>query len=480
MRICNFGRNVCFKPKHYYQPKSEEEVLALLTRHRGDKIRVVGRLHSWSDATVGDDVIFDLRKMNKVRVELRNSESWATMEAGAQIKHIVAELESKHGLTLPTLGLITEQTIAGAAATGTHGSGKHSLSHYIDEIRIANYDPNTGEATIRRIVDGDELRAARCSLGCLGIVLSVTVRCRPQYLIEQHFRIVDQLSSVLDSEPNYPQQQFFVLPFRYDYLVQQRRETLKKVGLMTWLHRAYWFLSVDIALHIVLITLRRWLRSNLLMRLFYRYLVPLTIIRNWKVVDKSQHLLTMQHQLFRHIEVEIFVLRRHLPETLGFVRQLLQYLDGDQASIEQSTWCALEQHGLDTIVRESLAYTHHYPICVRKVLADDTFISMASSDQEAYYAISFISYDAPAARASFIAFADVLVRSTTLLFAARPHWGKYCSTDALAAEKLYPKLAAFRAVCEHHDVQGVFRNKWAKKVIWDEPKTIESESDSCY
>ncbi len=27
---------------------------------------------------------------------------------------------------------------AGAAATGTHGSGKHSLSHYIDEVRVAD------------------------------------------------------------------------------------------------------------------------------------------------------------------------------------------------------------------------------------------------------------------------------------------------------------------------------------------------------
>lgn len=473
MRINNFGRNVSFAAKHFYEPDSEEEILELLTRHRGDAVRVVGRLHSWSDAIVGDDVILDLRKMNSVRVERRNGGPWAIIAAGAQIKHIVEELDSKHGLTLPTLGLIAEQSIAGAAATGTHGSGKHSLSHYIDEIRIATYDPSTGEATVRCIVEGDELRAARCSLGCLGIVLSVGIRCREQYLIEQHFRIVKHLSPALDSENEYPQQQFFLLPFRYDYLIQHRQETTKKISWMTHLHRWYWFLSTDVALHLVLIGIRRWLRSHVLMRLFYRHLVPLTIIRGWKVSDKSQNLLTMEHHLFRHIEIEIFVPRRHLSKALAFVQELLQYLDGNRASIGQATWDALERHGLHTMIRESPSYTHHYPICVRKVLADDTLISMASSDEEAYYAISFISYDSPTNRASFHSFANVLVRSTAHLFNARPHWGKYCPVDALAAERLYPKLATFRAVCEQYDFQGVFRNKWASKVVWNEPTSLE-------
>ena len=148
MRVSNFGKNVDIEPEFFYTPETEDDVLELLTQHRGKRIRVIGRLHSWSEIAVCDDVILDMRKMNLVRVEQRNGEPWAIIAGGAQVKHIVSELETKHGLTLPSLGLITEQTIAGAAATGTHGSGKHSLSHYIDEARIAGHDPITGEPII--------------------------------------------------------------------------------------------------------------------------------------------------------------------------------------------------------------------------------------------------------------------------------------------------------------------------------------------
>ncbi len=467
MQINNFGKNICFEPEHFYAPQTESEVLELLAKHRGKKIRVVGRLHSWSEVTVGDEVVLDLRKMNEVRVEEREGVPWAIIAGGAQIKHIIAELENKFGLALPSLGLITEQTIAGVAATGTHGSGKHSFSHYVDEMRVANYDPLNGEPTIRCISDGEELRAARCSLGCLGVVLSVAIRVRPQYRLEQHFRLTQQLTQVFDGENEFPLQQFYLNPFRWDYLIQHRKETSKSPTWLTWLHRAYWYLIVDVALHILLIALRRWLRSRLLIHMFYKYAVVFALIRNWKVTDKSQNLLTMEHELFRHIEVEIFVLRQQLPAALDYVTQLLRFLDDKSKSMETSMWEQLATYGLDEEVRNCIPYTHHYPICIRKVLADDTLISMASSPQEAYYAISFISYDRPSERTSFFAFANLLVKTTSLLFEARPHWGKYCPLDAAAAERLYPKLGEFRAICEQIDNTQAFRNKWADKVLWN-------------
>lgn len=194
----------------------------------------------------------------------------------------------------------------------------------------------------------------------------------------------------------------------------------------------------------------------------------LTVIRGRRVVDKSQNLHTLEHELFRHIEVEIFVLRQHLPSALKFVPQLLQFSDGNREAIENETWTELTRHGLDTSVRDCAAYTHHYPICVRKLLADETLISMASSQDQAYYAIRFISYIGPSERDSFFAFVDLLVETTTLLFNASPHWGKYSPIDAAASEKLYPQLSKFRLVCEQLDSPHVFRNAWADLVIGNE------------
>src|SRR5690606_16592165 len=93
------------------------------------------------------------------------------------------------------------------------------------------------------------------------------------------------------------------------------------------------------------------------------------------------------------------------------------------------------------------AYSHHYPICIRKVLADDTAISMSSGD-DTYYAVSFISYEAPTRRDGFFQFAGVLAHATGELFAARPHWGKVCPLDSAEVVRLYPNLAEFRAACE--------------------------------
>ncbi|HUQ71506.1 MAG TPA: FAD-binding protein, partial [Planctomycetaceae bacterium] len=177
--IHNFGRNVAFRPQVVLTPRTEAEVLHGLSQHRGRRIRIVGRLHSWSEAARSDDVLLDLRHLNQVQTERRPDGVWATVSAGCQIKRLLAELEQQADVTLPSLGLVTEQSIAGAISTGTHGSGKHSLSHYISEVRVATYDATTGEPVIRTISDGPELRAARCSLGGLGVILTVGFWCRP-------------------------------------------------------------------------------------------------------------------------------------------------------------------------------------------------------------------------------------------------------------------------------------------------------------
>ena len=76
---------------------------------------------------MSDDALIDMRHFNYVRVHKEAGETYATVGGGCQIKHVLAALNKK-GLTTPSVGLITEQTIAGAISTGTHGSGKHSLS----------------------------------------------------------------------------------------------------------------------------------------------------------------------------------------------------------------------------------------------------------------------------------------------------------------------------------------------------------------
>jgi FAD/FMN-containing dehydrogenase len=461
----NFGANLVLSPATLYAPKSEAEVLDILARHRGESIRAVGRLHSWSQVLDVHDVVIDLRHLDQVALSNEANPKTAVLGAGLQIKNALIELE-KGGLTLPSLGLITEQSIAGATATGTHGSGKQSLSHFIQEVTLAHYDPETNQPVIRVISEGNELRAARCSLGCLGIILSVKLSVRPTYRVEFQLQEVRDIQSMFDSEDPYPLQQTYFLPWRWCYILHQRRETPQPHTRLYWLHRWYWLLTFDLGLHLVLILAARILRAPRLVRFLFRHILGKSVIQRWKVVDDSVPALTMEHEWFRHIEIEMFVARSKLPDAMQQLRAVLELGAGLSNGTQDVEAAQLpELWSKEEAEQFSGQYTHHYPICIRKVLPDDTLISMGSSDDEAWYAISLISYEKPDRRQGFFAFANLICNVLMEQCGARPHWGKVCPISAAQASKAYPRLAEFTEVRDALDPDHVFSNEWLKQVL---------------
>lgn len=442
----NFGANQVFEPAHVFQPKSEEEVLRILREHRGSHIRAVGSLHSWSEVCRVEGVLLDMRHFDRVELCGMGDERRAIVGAGCQIERLLAELQ-KHGYTLPAVGLISEQTIAGAAATATHGSGRHCLSHYIVAARLACYDSATGEPVVREVRSGDELRAVQTPLGCLGIVLSLEMRVRPQYRIEGWFTLRPNLDAMLEAEAETPLQQFYYLPWLDKYLGQHRRETERPCGMLTRLYRIYWFLVIDVGLHVVLCILVRWLRRRAAVKLFFRWGVAATVIRGWRVVDLSHRMLIMEHELFRHIEYEAFVTRPRLPGAMEVVREAIAAFDrGD-------------------IPGQTGNYTHHYPVCIRRVLPDDSLLSMSGGGADDYYAISIISYARPSERQGFFAFAAYLADKLSSESGARCHWGKVCPHSPSDIERLYPELERFREIQRQFDPHGTFANEWTRRML---------------
>ncbi len=461
----NFGRNQVLKPSAAYTPADEQEVLQILDRHRGQSIRAVGRLHSWSDAVLGDGVLLDLRRLNDVLLEPDGDQFVATVGAGCQIKRLLKELD-RDGATLHSLGLITAQTIAGAISTGTHGSGRQSMSHYVVGVRLARYDASTGQAIIEELSAGEPLQAARCSLGSLGIILAVKIRCRAQYNVQEHFTESRRLSDVLDAEASFPLQQFYLVPWHWSYFSQHRREHDRPRSRLARLYRLYWLGVMDYGLHLPILFLERVLRSRRLVRFYFRRLVPVFLIRNWKVTDRSSSMLVMRHEAFRHIEIELFVLRDQLVDALGFAQEVIKVAGGGESALSADNQQRIEELGMQEALAELHdQYCHHYPICVRRVLPDDTLISMASGGEQDWYALSFISYARPARRAGFSLFASFMARSMSRLFHARPHWGKVCPLEADELTSLYPRFDDFRTVCNTLDPQGVFQNDWTAALL---------------
>ena len=192
----NFGRNVTLEPESLVRVKSEAEVLAALQANPTKRFRAIGSLHAWSDAAKTDGILIEMSQLNSVAISEDQKSVW--VGGGCKVKHLLHEL-APHGLTLPTIGLIDEQTVAGATATGTHGSGRQCLSHFIEAVRVAHFD-NQGSATLTTIDSGDELRAARCSLGLLGVIVAIKFTVREQYNIQEHAASYQTLADVIAME----------------------------------------------------------------------------------------------------------------------------------------------------------------------------------------------------------------------------------------------------------------------------------------
>ena len=424
---------------------------------------------------MADGVLLDLRRLNEVAVEQDMHGPVAVVGAGCRIGRLLVELERQGGCTLSSLGLITRQTIAGAISTGTHGSGRNSMSHDVEDVRVARYDTATGEAMIEEISAGDDLRAARCSLGSLGVILTVRVRCRGRYDIEERFSEHRRLEDVMSAEASFPLQQFFLVPWRWSYFAQHRREGTGSPSRLAWLYRLYWRAVLDVGLHLLVLFFLRVVRSRRLMRAMFRRVVPLFVIRGWTVTGPSSSMLVMRHDLFRHIEIELFVRRSRLDAALRYAREVLEVAAGTRSELSADDHRRVEELGMSEELAELHGrYCHHYPICVRRVLPDDTLISMASGAGEDWYALSFISYAKPRARSGFTSFAGFMARSMSRLFEARPHWGKVCPLDARELARLYPRIDAFRAACDERDPSGVFRNRWTASLLDTETRGAAS------
>ena len=178
----NWAGNQQSTPFEVAEPSSERDVRELVLRasEAGRRIKAVGSGHSWSDIALTDGVLVSLRRMDRL---VRIGDGAVTVEGGMSLTKLVRLLDCCES-ALPILGSISDQSVAGAIATGTHGSSLRwgNLSSLVTGVRLVTA---TGEVLD---LGGDDPRldAARGHLGALGIVTQVSLRIEPQFwLVEQ-------------------------------------------------------------------------------------------------------------------------------------------------------------------------------------------------------------------------------------------------------------------------------------------------------
>jgi len=293
----------------------------------------------------------------------------------------------------------------------------------------------------------------------------VTLPCIPQYFVQEKSTFCKTIEEVLVLEKQAPLQQFFLMPQSWYFFAQERLVSpeLRRRGFAA-IYRIYWFLVIDLGMHLVMKLLVSILRSRRLVHIFFRSIVPSLVFQNWVVTDRSDRALVMKHELFRHLELEAFVVRSRVLEAASFVKDILQYADNSNHQLSELTIERLQKAQLlDSLSSIKGRFTHHYPICFRRIMPDDTLISMASGTSEDWYAISFITYQEP--RDEFHALATFLANSMFELFQARIHWGKWFPQNSEQLNQLYPKMDRFRDVCSRYDPNGVFRNRFVEEKL---------------
>src|SRR3954453_18809992 len=162
-------------PKHFARPSSRHELAGLVASAPGP-IRVAGAGHSFSGGVVTDGTLLSLDALARV-LDADHASGLVRVEGGIRLRALSRELHAR-GLAMPNLGDIDTQSLAGALATGTHGTGTRlpNLSGQLVSVELVLADGSE-----RTIDGGDELLAARVSLGALGVIVAVTLRCVPAF-----------------------------------------------------------------------------------------------------------------------------------------------------------------------------------------------------------------------------------------------------------------------------------------------------------
>ncbi|MFG3419965.1 D-arabinono-1,4-lactone oxidase [Micromonospora sp. NPDC048063] len=392
----------------------------------GDRIRVVGSGHSFTGVAVADGRRMELTALDTgVRVDV--DRRLVTVPAGITLCAL-NDLLAAHGLALPNLGDIDAQTIAGAISTGTHGTGAAygCLSTFVEALTLVT---GTGEV-LRCSADEnpDVFAAARVSLGALGVLVEVTLRCVDAFVLHAHERPAP-LDAVLADLPTlvegHDHAEFYWFPYTDRVQVKTNdRVPVDDRPLPRW---------------------RGWLDDDFLSNTVFEgacrlgRAVPALAP---KISAISARALTERHytgrsdrvfctpRRVRFVEMEYGLPREALGEALGALRRIV----------------------------DGLPFKVLFPVEVRFTAADDIWLSHGYGRESAYVAIH--QYVGMPYEPYFRAFEQVAEG-----LGGRPHWGKLHWRDAGSLAPAYPRFPDFLAVRDRLDPDRLFTNPHLTRIL---------------
>jgi L-gulonolactone oxidase len=415
----NWARQQRCAPERIEAPGSEEELASVVAG--GERVKVAGSGHSFTDIACTDGVMVDLSRMRRV---LSVDGLDVTVEAGITLHDLGEELRAR-GLAMENQGDVDPQTLAGAISTATHGTGGGfgNLSSQVVGVRLVD---GTGE--LRDIREGDELRAARVSLGALGAIAAVTLRCVPAFTIHRIDEprplddVLPRLEELVDAHDHW---EAFVMPYTRKALTLTSERTDRRPQPTG---------EVAAFLHDVLL-------ENAVLGLFCRTgrafprLIPVLNRALAGLMGRAEHLdasnrVYANKRLVRFTEMEYAIPRERAAEALERVLALIE--------------------------RRRLPIG--FPIELRVARPDDGLLSTAYERPTAYIAVH--QYVGMEFETYFRAVEAIMDE-----YEGRPHWGKSHYQSAATLRPRYPEWDRFAEIRERLDPQRRFENDYLRRVL---------------
>jgi len=416
------------------RPASTDEVAALLTAAAaaGRRVRPIGSGHSFS--AIGRPEHVQLCCDRLAGIGQVADDGTVTVAGGASLHRLNGEL-LRQGWSLTNLGDIDRQTVAGALATGTHGTGAR-FGGLATQVRGLELVTASGEVlTCDAVRNPDVFAAARVGLGALGVVTAVTLQAVPAFAlraVEGPGALTEAIEGFEGLMTSTDHVEFYWFPHTDATLVKCNTRVPLAEGLAPlpkW--RAVWDdeILANAAFAGVVAAGRR---VPALVPPLARISARALGARSW--TDHS-HRVFVSRRRVRFLEMEYAVPRADAPAVLADLRRVH----------EANDWRAA------------------FPVEVRMAAADDVPLSPASGRDTAY-----VAAHVPAGTQPGPWFAAL--ESIAGEVAGRPHWGKLHGLDATALRGRYPRFDEFLAVRDRLDPAGTLANAHLDRVLGPSPR----------
>jgi FAD-linked oxidoreductase len=424
----NWAGNQQASAQRVVTPRSADEVVSAVRQAAEDglTVRMTGTGHSFTGAALTDGVRLAPGRLTGVR-SIDTATRQVTVEAGLPLHRLNALLD-EHGLALANMGDIQEQTVSGALQTATHGTGRDvaGLVSQVAGLELVLADGSV--VSCSRDERPELFDAARAGLGALGVVTAVTWQTVPAFLLraqEEPMRWDEVLSRLDEMAAENEHFEFYWFPHTEGCLTKRNNRVDGPAAPLPafkhWLDDRFLSNTVFDGIN------RLSRRMPALVPTVNGVCAKALGARTY--TDTSYKVFTSPRTV-RFKEQEYAVPREQLIPTLNELRALFARKD----------WLI------------------SFPIEVRLLPPEDTWLSMAHGRDSAFIAIHVYNRNPH----------EEYFRGVEELMTAvggRPHWGKMHTRDASYLESVYPRFEDFTALRDELDPDRRFANAYTTRVF---------------